>query len=270
VPLPDFVVIGAQKAGTTSLYRMLRKHPQVHMPKTKELHYFDFHYDQGPQWYAAQFRPGRWERRRGEATPNYMWGPLARQRLIADLPDARIVAILRNPVDRAYSHYWHDRRRREMDRHDRTVQPTFEQALAQERPATFGHLVEAVGGEAPDPDRPTRGNFVLRGEYADQLEPYLAAYDRNRVHLMLLDDLVADREGTLRDLFGFLRVLKRPARTIEDAHANRFRRQDESGRVETSAYQPIDPATRELLAEHYRSHNERLGRILGRDLAHWR
>jgi hypothetical protein len=157
-----------------------------------------------------------------------------------------------------------------MERHDRAVQPSFEEALARERPATFGHLAEAAGGEAPDPDRPTRGNFVLRGEYADQLEPYLAAYDRNRMHLMLLDDLVADREGTLRDLFGFLRVLKRPARTIEDAHANRFRRQDESGRVETSAYQPIDPATRELLAEHYRSHNERLGRILGRDLAHWR
>jgi hypothetical protein len=270
VPLPDFVVVGAQKAGTTSLYRMLRKHPQVHMPRTKELHYFDFHYDRGPEWYAAQFRPGRWEWRRGEATPNYMWGPLARQRLIEDLPQARIIAILRNPVDRAYSHYWHDRRRREMERHDRTVQPTFEQALARERPATFGHLVAASGGVPPDPDGPTRGTFVLRGEYADQLEPYLAAYDRDRVHLVLLDDLVADREGTLRDLFGFLHVLKRPARTIEDAHANRFRRQDESGQVQASAYLPIDPATREVLADHYRPHNERLGRILGRDLGHWR
>ena len=63
--LPDFVVIGAQKAGTTSLHRMLRQHPQIHMPRTKELHYFDFNYERGAEWYAAQFSPGRRERRLG-------------------------------------------------------------------------------------------------------------------------------------------------------------------------------------------------------------
>ena len=272
MPLPDFVVIGAQKAGTTSLYRMLRKHPQVHMPRTKELHYFDFHYERGPEWYAAQFRPGRWERRRGEATPNYMWGPLARQRLIADLPSARIIAILRNPVDRAYSHYWHDRRRREMERHDRAVQPTFEQALARERPVTFRSLVEACRRRAAGPRpavarqlRPARGvrrpaGAVPRRRTAGIASTWCSSTTWSPTG-----------RARLRELFGFLRVLKRPARTIEDAHANRYRRR---GRVRAGADQrrtsPIDPATREVLAEHYRPHNERWVTLLGRDLSHWR
>ena len=263
--LPDFVVIGAQKAGTTSLHRMLRQHPQVHMPRTKELHYFDFHYERGPQWYAEQFSPGWRERRAGEATPNYLYGPLASQRLIADLPGARIVAILRNPVDRAYSHWWHDRRRRELDRHQRDVGDSFETALVRERPEVFGRL------DHGDPAaRARRGNYVRRGEYAELLEPYLAAYPRSRVHLMLLDDLVADREASLRALFGFLGVRRRPARRIEDSHANRFRARDEGGRMQAAAYPPMAPATREALAEHFRPHNERLGGLLGRDLGHWR
>jgi len=266
--LPDFVVIGAQKAGTTSLHRMLRQHPQIHMPKTKELHYFDFYYDRGPDWYAAQFHPRRRHRSIGEATPNYLDGPLAKQRVISDLPDARIVVIMRNPVDRAQSHYWHDRRRRELARHARDIGSSFEVALARERPEVFAGLVK----DDPDEPRPpaSRLSYVRRGEYAEQLDPFLAAYPRDRLHLMLLDDLVADREGSLRDLFRFLGVRRRPARGIEDSHANRFRVRDEGGRMQAAAYPPMSPATREALAAHFRPHNERLGALLGRDLGHWR
>ena len=91
MPLPDFVVVGAQKAGTTSLYRMLRKHPQIHMPRTKELHFFDVHWDKGVEWYSEQFTPGRWEWRRGEATPYYLYRPMVRERMLQVLPKARLV-----------------------------------------------------------------------------------------------------------------------------------------------------------------------------------
>ena len=138
VPLPDFVVVGAQKAGTTSLYRMLRKHPQIHMPRTKELHFFDVHWDRASSGTPTSSRPGRWEWRRGEATPYYLYRPMVRERMLQVLPKARIVVILRNPVDRAYSHYWHDLRRFELERHAREVFPTFETAVAFERPVPAG------------------------------------------------------------------------------------------------------------------------------------
>ena len=77
-------------------------------------------------------------------------------------------------------------------------------------------------------------------------------------------------EQSLRDLFGFLRVLKRPARTIEDTHANRYRRPVADGRMEPTVYVPMAPATREVLVEHFRPFTERLETLLGRDLTHWR
>ena len=99
--------------------------------------------------------------------------------------------------------------------------------------------------------------------------PFFDSYGRDRVHVMLLDDLIGDREGSLRDLFGFLRVLKRPARWIEDVQANAYRKRDETGRMRKTQYVPMDPATREVLVEHFRPFNEQLGVLLGRDLSHW-
>jgi hypothetical protein len=269
VPLPDFVVVGAQKAGTTSLYRMLRKHPQIHMPRTKELHFFDVHWDKGVEWYSEQFTPGRWEWRRGEATPYYLYRPMVRERMLQVLPKARLVVILRNPVDRAYSHYWHDLRRFELERHAREVFPTFETAVAFERPYLLGHLIGREGPELWKEAEGRRGTYIRRGEYADQLVPFFDSYGRDQVHVMLLDDLIGDREGSLRHLFGFLRVLKRPARTIEDTHANRYRRRDDTGRMQATQYVAMDPATREVLVEHFRPYNEQLGALIGRDLSHW-
>jgi hypothetical protein len=270
VPLPDFVIVGAQKAGTTSLYRMLRKHPQIHMPRTKELHFFDTHWDRGVDWYAAQFTPKLWERRRGEATPYYLYRPIVRERMAQVVPRARIVVILRNPVDRAYSHYWHDLRRFELERHDREVFPTFETAVAFERPYLLGHLIGREGPELWKEAEGRRGTYVRRGEYADQLEPFFDTYGRDRVHVMLLEDLIGDRERSLRDLFGFLGVVRRPARWIEDVQANAYRQRDETGRMRKTQYVPMDQATREVLAEHFAPFNDRLGTMLGRDLAHWR
>lgn len=251
---------------------MLRKHPQVHMSRTKELHYFDRHFDRGPAWYSEQFEPRRRHKQVGETTPAYMYKPRARTRLIESLPDARIVMILRNPVDRAYSHYWHDLRRLEQERHSRTVPATFEEAIARELP----ELPERSGvpasmtpeaGSAAVASR--RDSYVGRGEYMDQIEPFLAAYGPARVHVMLLDDLIADRTASLRALLGFLRVSKRPAETIQEVHANRYRRPDDSGKVKPAKYVPMQEDTRAVLAEHYRPYNERLATWLGRDLSHW-
>ena len=247
---------------------MLRRHPQVHMSRTKELHFFDRNYARGVEWYTAQFEVTGRHKQVGETTPNYMFRDRARSRLIATLPHARIVAILRNPVERAYSHYWHDARRFELQRHSRPVPPTFEAALAQERPDTFASLApEPPGGGGPAPVRPS---YVGRGEFLGQLEPFETAFSRARLHVILLEDLVADRVGTLRALFSFLEVKTAPAEVIDEVHVNRYREPDETGRARPAKYPPMERATRVLLYEHYVSHNARLGRWLGRDLSHWR
>lgn len=270
MPLPTFVIVGAQKCGTSSLHRMLRQHPQVHMSRTKELHYFDRHFDRGLEWYTQQFTPRRQHKEIGETTPAYMYRAPARRRLIQQLPDARIVMILRNPVDRAYSHFWHDTRRLEQARRTRPVPVTFEAALAGERPELFASLVaDSEPGRAQGASSDRRDSYIGRGEYIDQIEPFLDAYGEDRVLILLLEDLIADRPGCLRDLFRFLRVSADPATTIEEVHVNRYRRPDEAGRARAATYEAMQPATRATLVEHYRPFNERLAKLLGRDLSHW-
>lgn len=104
--LPDFVVIGAQRSGTTSLFDYFLNHPQVRPALKKELHFYDLHHERGVGWYRASF-PRRRQlsngRITGEATPNYLVHPLAPERLHAVTPNAKLIALLRNPTDRAHS-----------------------------------------------------------------------------------------------------------------------------------------------------------------------
>jgi hypothetical protein len=109
--LPNFLIIGAAKAGTTSLARWLADHPDVFVPVRKEVHYFDraVNYDRGEEWYRSQFAGVGTQRAIGEATPSYLAGATTMGRVAALVPQAKLIAILREPVDRAYSHYWYER-----------------------------------------------------------------------------------------------------------------------------------------------------------------
>lgn len=108
--LPEFLCIGAQKAGTTTLHHLLEQHPQVHLPQPKELHYFSLHFSCGPQWYAAQFHGASSEQHCGEITPYYLFHPQAPQRIQALLPNVRLIVLLRDPVERCLSQYFHAKR----------------------------------------------------------------------------------------------------------------------------------------------------------------
>ena len=105
VPKPTFLVVGAQKAGTTSLYNTIKKHPNVGRANTKEVHFFDRFYSRGMEWYEQQFRLKPEHSKVGEATPVYMYDAELRARIAADLKDIKILVIVRDPVARAYSHF---------------------------------------------------------------------------------------------------------------------------------------------------------------------
>jgi hypothetical protein len=103
--LPNYLIVGVPRAGTTMLARLLGQHPEIFMAREKELRFFDRHFDRGLQWYSAQFADAR-ERMRGEATPFYLYSAQALERLANHLPQARLLVCVRDPVHRAYSHYW--------------------------------------------------------------------------------------------------------------------------------------------------------------------
>ena len=105
--LPDFLGIGTQKGGTTYLHGLLQEHPQVFLAHPKELHYFSLHHGRHVGWYADHFADASTGQRCGEVTPYYLFHPLAAERIHAAIPNVKLVVLLRDPVERALSQYFH-------------------------------------------------------------------------------------------------------------------------------------------------------------------
>jgi len=243
-PLPDFLILGAQKAGTTALYAYLRWHPGIAGPSFKEVSFFDRHYARGERWYRAhlQARPRGIV---GEASPSYLFHPLAPDRVARMLPDARLIALLRNPVDRAFSHYQHEVAlgREEL---------SFEDALAGEEERMRGELERMLADPAYFSYAWWNYTYAARGRYAEQLERWFAAFARDQVLVLLTDELAADTAGTYRRVLAFLGVEGREL----DSYPRIFERE----------YAGMSRETRAHLEEEFAGPNARLAELLGRDL----
>lgn len=178
--LPNFLVVGAEKAGTTTLADALGQHPEVFLAAVKEVRYFSNHYDEGLGWYERHFDGAAGARAVGEASPSYAHPkhPKVPERIARTLGDAvRFVYIVRHPVARAISHYRHG-----LHLHWWPPSTTFAEAIA-------------------------RSDSILGcSRYWQHLERYLPYSDRSRWHILTLEDLKRDPEATYRDLFRFLGV----------------------------------------------------------------
>src|SRR5436190_6086438 len=195
-PLPDFLIIGAQKAGTTALYAYLRRHPAIAGPPWKEVSFFDRHYRRGAAWYRGNF-PNRLYLRRvharsdaqpvvGEASPSYIFHPFAAERVAALVPNVRLIALVRNPIDRALSHYHHEVA---LGREPLS----FEDALAAEERRMQGEL-ERMRDASYFSHAWWNYTYVSRGLYANQLERWLEHFTRERLLIVPSDDL-GERPG---------------------------------------------------------------------------
>jgi hypothetical protein len=192
-PLPNFLVVGAAKSGTTALHHYLRQHPEIFVPTRKEPSHFAAHTnDEGPlprswvaDWdrYVKLFTDAGDATAIGEVSPAYMLIEGAAQRIHARLPHARMVAVLRDPAERAHSHWLMGRK---VGDHDRD----FSKTLDHELPWL------ARGGRS----------FLRHGFYHRQLAPYVDAFGRDGVHVMRSRDLRTDARGTLAGLYRFLGV----------------------------------------------------------------
>lgn len=190
---PDFLILGAQKAGTTWLTFLLRQQATMLRPKIKEIHYFDSDYGLGRRWYRSNFKPLAETpapsetapvHLRYEATPDYLFYPEVAERIARDLPDAKLVILLRDPVSRALSGYHH------MVRHGLETRS----------------FAEAVRGEdiRYGPGGYHRSGYVARGRYAEQIARYRERFSDDQILILLFEDLVSDPQGQLDRLSEFL------------------------------------------------------------------
>ncbi len=248
--LPSFVILGAQKCGTTALFNYLEQHPRVGRSWRKEVDFFSERYGEGEAWYRAHFdRTSRLAARdaiAGEASPNYLVHPEAPARMAALLPDARLVVLLRDPVARTCSHYNHTVRR--------GVEPlSFDEALDREPE----RLAEARRQMAHDPAGGTiafqRHAYLARSAYAEQLEAWLAHFDREQLLVLRAEDFWDDPAagyGAVLDHLGLSSF--EPA---EFARYNYF-----------GPYAVATDEQRERLRTYFEPLNARLYALLGRDM----
>ncbi len=251
---PGFLIVGAQRCGTTSMYKALSQHPAV-LPAVmhKGVHYFDVDYERGMPWYLGHFpllpRARAVQRRlghppiTGESSPYYMFHPLAPERIARDLPEVRCIALIRDPVDRAYSAYAHERARG-------FETESFDQALALE-PERLAGEAERMRAEPSYQSRHWRHNaYLARGQYIDQLERFAQLVGRDRLLVVDSDEFFTDPEPVMDEVWAFLGLP--PVRGLRYEQHNARPRS------------PMDAALRSRLERHYARYDERLAIWWGR------
>ena len=200
--LPEFLGIGTQKGGTTTLQRLLEQHPQVYLPPRKELHYFSLHYGEGEAWYRQQFAEAAPEQRCGEITPYYLFHPQAPERIKSLLPEAKLIVLLRDPVERALSQVFHSQRL--------GLEPLpLEQALAaeSERLAGADDVLAAVNGRHQSHQE---HSYLARSRYELQLQRFEACFAADQIVLRRSEDLFERPEQVWIDLLHHLGLQQIP------------------------------------------------------------
>ncbi|WP_433527954.1 sulfotransferase family protein [Micromonospora sp. CA-263727] len=242
--LPDFLVIGGQRCGTTSLYHYLAGHPEVRVATGKELQFFSLHHGRGERWYRAHFPAAVPGLRSFEASPYYLFHPSVPQRVAATLPRARFVALLRDPVERAYSHYLHTR--------SYGAEPlSFADALRAE-PERLAVALRRGPDTRSAHTALRHHSYLARGRYAEQLERWLAYVPESRLLVLRSEDLYADPATVYAKVLNFLDLA--PFRPPGFARHTR--------RVDRGPSELTDPLRGELAAG-FAPHNARLAALLG-------
>ncbi len=253
---PSFLIVGAQRCGTTSLYRALVQHPAVlRPPLRKGIHYFDTDYDRGPQWYRAHFplaaTASLVAARAGhpvatfESSPYYMFHPLAGERIAHDLPGVRLIALVRDPVERAYSAHAHELARGFED------QP-FEKALELEQERLAGEDEHLRASPYALSHAHQHNAYVARGHYIDQIERLEEMVGRHRLHVIDCHDFFTTPEPEYEAVLDFLGLPQvAPGSVTFDRHNARPR-------------SPMPLPLRDRLTAHFEPYDARLAAWLGK------
>jgi Sulfotransferase domain len=257
---PDFVVIGAKRGGTTSLYNYLLEHPSIRplfpgRQHIKGVHYYDSNYARGLRWYRSHFplqaggrhiaRPDPSPAIAGEASPYYLFHPLAAGRLARDFPDVRIIISLRDPIDRAYSHY------KEAVYHHREML-SFEAALEAEDERLRG-VAECIAAEPGYLNSAHEHlSYLAQSRYLEMLPRWFSLFPREQFYIMASEEFYAEPDRKVNEVWRFLGLAPRKL-------VSRIRHNHQSA-------PDIRSETRERLQKSLADHNRSLEELLGRRL----
>jgi len=251
--LPDFYIIGTMKSGTTALFMHLEDHPDIRAASKKEIQFYSTNRDLGTRYYRSHFpRPEELAPRdnvhgrqiTGEATPDYLFHPAAAAHCARLTPDARLIVLMRDPVERAFSHW------KQGHRFDFETE-SFETALALEDARLAGEADKLARDPHYYSYRHQLYSYKHRGYYADQLRPWLAHFPREQILLLKAEDMFEEGLAVYRQVTDFLGI----SPWQPEEFSLKFKGMDGE----------MAPTTRADLAAHFASHNQRLYELAGRD-----
>ena len=252
--LPNYLILGAHKAGSSSLYLNLIKHPNVLPASTKEVNYFDAYYG-STGWYRANF-PTKKEMEKitsknqtcriGESTPQYLFHPLVPQRVKALIPDAKFLVVLRNPIDRAFSHYNHNQRKK-------SIEPLcFEDALHERNQILSKAKKLALLGDIQASRYYETYSYLEKGMYVDQIERWFEYFPKENFFIFQTNEF---NNITWNKIYEFLDLPK-----FENNNPWK-------GNYEIKyRYKPMKNTVRDELVELYKPYNEKLSKLLNKRL----
>lgn len=252
--LPGYLIIGAAKCGTTSLYNYLIQHPQVLPCYKKEVHYFDYYYHKGLSWYRSHFPTQREVQELadkthgsmllGESSPYYLAHPLSPARVKETLPEVKMICMLRNPVDRAISSFYNQKRL------GIETLPSFQEALEKENERIIGQ--EDRLRSDPHYSSFTHKYFAYlhRGDYAHQLKNWYTVFPQSQILIINSESFYANTSVHFLNILRFL--------GLPEWEPNQYRSYNTGG-----DYEKMEPALRNSLLDYYRPKNEALFQLIG-------
>ncbi|MCP4405718.1 MAG: sulfotransferase domain-containing protein [bacterium] len=250
--MPDFLIIGASKCGTTSLYAYLCQHPWIIPALKKETNFFDCSYKRGIGWYRAffptVFRKWYVKHRRfhkevmtGEATPLYLFHPHVPQRVLTTIPKVKLIVLLRNPVDRAYSAY-----QMKFRRGVETL--SFEQAIEKEQERLQSELEKVLDNEHYFSFNRQHYAYLARGVYVEQFKNWMKYFPREQMLILKSENFFSNPAGNFKQVNDFLK--------LPDWELKEYRR------YHHIPYPKMETTTRDRLLEYFAPYNQQLYELL--------
>lgn len=264
--LPNYIIIGTQRGGTTSLYFYLTEYAGIHSALHKEVHFFDDHYAQGLNWYRAQF-PTAFQKYAyalkrkqpfvtGESSPYYLFHPHIPKRTFEALPKVKLIVLLRNPVDRAYSHHWLST----IEGHETL---SFERAIKCEAERLAGEREKMLADENYESFNHRHFAYLSRGIYVDQLREWMKFFPKAQFLILKSEDLYSDPVTTVKHTLEFLEV---PSTAWDEKEEfKQYREPTPRGYKNREKPPTMDLELRKDLIDYFKPHNKRLYEFLGRD-----
>jgi hypothetical protein len=241
--MPDFLIIGAQKCGTTSLYYYLTQHPDIVPATQKEVHFFDLNFHKGIEWYQAQFplktNP---QQLTGESSPYYVFHPCVPRRIYQLFPNIKLIVLLRDPITRAWSHYHHEVRLG-------FENLSFEQAIKKESERLNGEVEKLLINETYYSFNHQHYTYLARGIYSEQLERWMSYFPQQQCLILKSEEFYKNPAQTLKQVFKFLEVPVYPL--------------DYSIHYNIGDYPPLSSETQQWLISYFQPYNQTLQEKFG-------